>query len=271
MYIPQRILVLILLLTFSCASPAQRTNAKHAQLELLSQQSAAAPGGQLWLGVHFILEKGWHIYWVNPGDSGQPPVFQWQLPPGFVAGALQWPRPERMRHSQMADYGYHDETLLLLPVQTPKQAPKNQRINIGAEAKWLICREVCIPDHAHLQLSVPVAERADDDPKVAPLFAATKQLVPTPLPTAWRAKAESRGAKIVLTLTTGKSITSADFFPLEENQIESGAAQEVSIKPNGMQITLQKSDQLLPPISRLKGILVVSGKTYEVDAPVAEQ
>jgi thiol:disulfide interchange protein DsbD len=270
MHIPQRARVLVLLLIFSGAALAQRIGAKHAQLELISQQSAAVPGGQLWLGVHFILEKGWHIYWVNPGDSGQPPVFQWQLPPGFVAGAVQWPRPEKMQHSQMADYGYHDETLLLLPVQTPKQAPKNQRINIGAEAKWLICREVCIPDHAHLQLSVPVAESTDDDPKVAPLFAGTKQLVPTPLPTAWRAKAESRGAKIVLTLTTGKSIASAEFFPLEENQIESGAAQEVSAKPAGMQITLQKSDQLVHPISRMKGVLVIAGKAYEVEAPVTE-
>jgi DsbC/DsbD-like thiol-disulfide interchange protein len=266
----QRVLVLFLLLTFSYTSPAQRISAKHAQLELVSQQSAAVPGGQLWLGVHFILENGWHIYWVNPGDSGQPPVFQWQLPPGFVAGEVQWPRPEKMQHSQMADYGYHDETLLLLPVQTPQQAPKNQRINIGADAKWLICREVCIPDHAHLQLSVPIAESTADDPKVAPLFAGTKQLLPKPLPSTWRARAESRGTKVVLTLTTGKSIASAEFFPLEENQIESGAAQEVSAKPAGVQITLQKSDQLLHPISRLKGVLVVAGKPYEVNAPVTE-
>ena len=268
MQMPQRARVLVLLLIFSYASLAQRISAKHAQLELVSQQSAAVPGGQLWLGVHFILEKGWHIYWVNPGDSGQPPVFQWQLPPGFVAGDIQWPRPEKMQHSQMADYGYHDETLLLLPVQTPQQAPKNQRINIGAEAKWLICREVCIPDHAHLHLSVPVAESAADDPKVARLFARTKQLVPSPLPSAWRAKVESRGTKFVLTLATGKPIASAEFFPLKENQIESGAAQEVSTKPAGVQITLQKSDQLLHPISRLKGVLVLAGKAYAVEAPV---
>jgi len=268
MHIPQRAQVLVLLLTFSCASLAQRISAKHAQLELISQQSAAVPGEQLWLGVHFILEKGWHIYWVNPGDSGQPPVFQWQLPPGFVAGEVQWPRPEKMRHSQMADYGYHDETLLLLPVQTPTQAPKSGRIDIGAEAKWLICREVCIPDHAHLQLSVPVAESTVDNPKVAPLFTGTKQLVPKPLPSAWRARAESRGTKVILTLTTGKSVTSAEFFPLEENQIEGGAAQEVSTKPAGVQITLQKSDQLLHPISRLKGVLVLSGIAYAVEAPV---
>src|SRR5215475_1068175 len=86
----------------AAAAPIQ---AKHAQVELLSRETAASPGKELLLGVHFVLEKGWHIYWVNPGDSGQPPVFKWQLPDGFVAGEIQWPRPERMQSSpQLADY-----------------------------------------------------------------------------------------------------------------------------------------------------------------------
>ena len=34
----------------------------------------------------FDLEKGWHIYWVNPGDSGEPPKIQWQLPERISRG-----------------------------------------------------------------------------------------------------------------------------------------------------------------------------------------
>src|SRR6478609_5887049 len=71
----------------------------HAHVELLSRQAAITPGSDLQLGIHFILEPGWHIYWINPGDSGQPPSFQWQLPSGFTAGEIQWPRPERMQSS----------------------------------------------------------------------------------------------------------------------------------------------------------------------------
>src|SRR5262249_28263991 len=94
--------------------------AKHAQVELVSRQTAASPGKELLLGVHFLLEKGWHIYWINPGDSGQPPVLKWKVPDGFVAGEIQWPRPERMQSSpQLADYGYHDDVLLMVPVRAP--------------------------------------------------------------------------------------------------------------------------------------------------------
>src|SRR5262245_6055422 len=89
---------------------AQPVRTKHATIELLSRQTAIVPGKDSLVGVHFVLEKGWHIYWVNPGDSGQPPVFKWQLPEGFSAGEIQWPHPERMQNtSQLADYGYHDD------------------------------------------------------------------------------------------------------------------------------------------------------------------
>src|SRR5215471_9496414 len=84
---------------------AQPVPARHSQVELMARPAAVTPGAELQLGVHFVLEKGWHIYWINPGDSGQPPAFQWQLPAGFTAGEVRWPHPERMQSNpQLADY-----------------------------------------------------------------------------------------------------------------------------------------------------------------------
>src|SRR5947209_7877112 len=105
------------------ALAAQPVPAKHSQVELLSRLTAVRPGQELLLGVHFVLEPGWHIYWVNPGDSGQPPAFKWQLPAGFSAGEIQWPRPERMQNTpQLADYGYHGDVLLAVPVRVAPSA-----------------------------------------------------------------------------------------------------------------------------------------------------
>src|SRR5713101_8575753 len=102
-----------------CSRGAETREARHARVELLSQSTAVAPNQKIWLGVHFSLEKDWHIYWQNPGDSGQPPVFRWQLPTGFVAGGVQWPRPQKLKHSSVADYGYQDSAMLLVPVRAP--------------------------------------------------------------------------------------------------------------------------------------------------------
>ena len=124
------------MLLTTAAAMAQQRSAQHARVELLARQSSVKPGSDLQLGVHFILEPGWHIYWINPGDSGQPPSFKWQLPPGFTAGEIQWPRPERMQpNKELADYGYHDEILLPLNIHVPSAAGNRMPVEFGVEAK----------------------------------------------------------------------------------------------------------------------------------------
>src|SRR3954447_17530171 len=105
--------------------------APHARVELLARQNAAMPGGSVQLGVHFVLEPGWHIYWINPGDSGQPPALKWQLPPGYAAGEIQWPHPERMQPTpQLADYGYHGDVLLPVTLHVPSLAKAGASVQV---------------------------------------------------------------------------------------------------------------------------------------------
>jgi thiol:disulfide interchange protein DsbD len=216
------------------------------------------------------MEKGWHIYWVNPGDSGQPPVFKWQLPLGLVAGEIQWPRPERMQSSpQLADYGYHDDVVLLVPLrELPTWNPGALRnATVRLDAHWLICREICIPDQAHLELSL--LQGSGPDAATAELFSRALRLVPKPLPAGWKLTVESRQDDFVLSLRTGKSLSSAQFFPLEPSQVDNAAAQKTEPSAKGARITLKKSDELLKPIAVLRGVLVLPGdEAYRVEAPL---
>ena len=248
----------------------QPAHAQHARVELLARQAAIMPGSDLQLGVHFILEPGWHIYWINPGDSGQPPSFQWQLPPGFTAGEIEWPHPERLQATpELADYGYHGEVLLLAMVHVPSALAAGSTVSIVAAAKWLVCREVCIPEHAQLRLELPVAQNAKDNPRSAPLFAKTKKLVPQPLPRNWNASVKSRKDEFVLSVNAGKAVTKAEFFPLEPNQIDNAVSQKVLASPQGLTIMLKKSDLLTKPLQVLRGVLAIpGGPAYRIEAPV---
>jgi DsbC/DsbD-like thiol-disulfide interchange protein len=261
--------LVVSLLAAHAAAIAAPVQAKHARIELLSQQAAVAPGGNLLLGVHFLLEPGWHIYWINPGDSGQPPVFEWQLPPGFSVGEIQWPRPERMQSTpQLADYGYHDQTLLLAPISVPRSWSGNTA-EIGLDAKWLICREVCLPDRAQLHLSLPLGSKGAIDPASAAIFTGTQKLLPKPLPSGWKASAESRKDDFVLTVLTGKPIAKAEFFPLDAAQVDNAAPQKLAPAARGVKITLAKSELLVKPVAVLRGVLVLpGGDAYRLEAPV---
>ena len=266
--------LLILLCVFACgnAGNAQAVQAQHARVELISQQTSFAPGQETLLGIHFSLEKNWHIYWINPGDSGQPPVLHWQLPAGFHAGDIQWPRPEKLQKGHLADYGYTDNVTLLVPVRAPGNSKGGASAEIGLEARWLICREVCIPDHAQLHLTLPAGAASAVDQNHSPLFAETRKHLPKPWPRSWKAFATSSKNDFMLSVQTGNAIQKAEFFPLEPNQIENASPQTVKATAQGAQITMAKSDQLLKPISSLKGVLVLAdGSAYQVQARVTQR
>lgn len=251
---------------------AQQPASPHARVELLAEQATAKPGSQVQMGIHFVLESGWHIYWINPGDSGQPPSLKWQLPPGFTAGEVQWPRPERMQPiPQLADFGHHDEVLLPVTLHVPASAKKGESVQIAADAKWLVCREVCIPEHSSLHLSLPVEATAKENQQSAPLFARTSKLLPQPMPHGWKVSARSGKDDFVLSVLAGKRITKAEFFPLDPGQIDNPAPQKLEPLATGVKITLKKSDLLLKPIPVLRGVLALhGGPAYTIEAPVRQ-
>lgn len=250
-----------------CAGPClaqSQLQGKHSRVELLSQPTH---DGAL-MGIHFILEEGWHIYWINPGDSGQPPSLHWTLPAGAAAEEIQWPRPERLQTSPtIADYGYKDDVVLLVPVRL---IGKNSRSEIALDAKWLICREVCLPDHAHLTVSLPAAS-AGQRTQTAQLFARNKALLPRNWPATWKINAESRKDDFVLSIVSGRRITQAQFFPLDPGQIDNAAKQRLTTTSSGARLILKKSDMLLKAASELRGVLVIAGRAYQLHAPVNTQ
>lgn len=253
------------------AAIAQQSAAQHAKVELLARQVAVISGKDLQLGVHFVLEQGWHIYWINPGDSGQPPSFTWHLPPGFSAGEIRWPLPERLQPSkELVDYGYGDEVLLPLTIHVPSGI-SSAPVQFGAEAKWLVCREVCIPEHAQLHLTLLVSSMPSVDQQHAQLFDRTDKLLPRRLPANWKVGFAAAKDDLILTIGGGKPITQAEFFPLDPGQIDNPSPQRVQPLPHGAQITMKKSDQLLKPISVLRGVLVIPGsQAYRIEAPTRQ-
>ena len=192
-------------------------------------------------------------------------------PAASVLEKYSWPRPERLQPSkELVDYGYDGEVLLPLTIHAPS-AISDRSAEFGAEAKWLVCREVCIPEHASLHLTLPVSSAAGVDQQHAQLFAKTDKLIPQPLPRAWNASVTSTKDDFVLTIRAGKAITKAEFFPLDPGQIDNPAPQKLQPTSNGAKITLKKSDLLVKPISVLRGVLVIpGGPAYRIEAPVRQ-
>ena len=257
-----------------CAGRAQASGSPipHGTVELISENQSIAIGHPFYLGLHFQLEKGWHIYWVNPGDSGEPPRVTWQLPTGLSAGVIEWPAPRRIGTSGVVDFGYQDAVTLIVPVHAETSLAAQPLARLGAEIKVLVCREMCIPGKTQLSLTLPIRSRLSaPDVRTRELFAAARKDLPRPAPQNWKFSADDAKDSFVLVANVAPQITQAIFFPLSEAQIDNSAPQILQPQPNGFRLTLRKSDRLLKPIERLKGVLVVSGnRSYIIDAPISK-
>jgi len=254
---------------FAACAQAAGTPIPHGTLELIAENQWVAPGHTLNLGLHFQLEKGWHVYWVNPGDS---PRLTWHLPPGITVGTMEWPTPRRLGTATIADFGYEDAVTLIVPIQAAASLPAKQPAQLAADVKVLVCREMCIPGKAQISLTLPIkSQPSPPDTSTSSLFAVARKALPQPAPRNWKFSLTDTKDSFVLSANIGRQITQAVFFPVAESQIDNAAQQKLEPEPAGFTVTLRKSDQLLRPIERLKGVLVLSAdQSFSIDVPLTK-
>ncbi len=161
------------------------------------------------------------------------------------------------------------QVLLSVVIRAPSGLTEGATEKLIAKVRYLVCREVCIPGQKQLVLELPVKVHGAATSS-APLFESTRRQLPKPIPNGWKISATSVGDEFRLQLRIGKVTTSPQFFPLEAEQIENAAPQNISATPGGLTLHLKKSNHLLKPISHLKGVIVLAEAAYQVDVPVLQ-
>lgn len=147
----------------------------HARL--LSDKIQVAPGSTLRLGLHLEQDEGWHTYWKAPGSIGLPTDIIWSVPEGLETSPYDYPVPSYFEQSGIISIGYEEEVLLFTEIQIPDDFPLGEK-DFVATAKWLVCKESCIPGKAELSLPLIVAEK-NVDSNFLPLFDFYAEQLPT--------------------------------------------------------------------------------------------
>ena len=240
----------------------------HSSATLIVEQSAATPGSNVNIGIQFAIESGWRVYWLNPGDSGEPPRMDWHLPPGFSAGPFLWPTPARMRTTAGTDYGYEGRMILLSSLWIlPTVKPGN--VEIAGDLRWLVCRDICIPQSTRLRTALQIAGTAIYSEPAHQLLLSEAARIPKSLPAKFGAMATNLPDSLRLTLLPHAPIAQAEFFPANEAVIDSGAAQVLASQGGTVSLVLKKSEYLRQSPLRLRGVLVLNGRqAYQVDVPI---
>ena len=251
--------------------------AQHLTAELVALGPAIAPGETQQVGLVLTLDKGWHVYWANPGDSGEPPRIAWTLPADVTAGPMQFPIPKRLPLGPLMDFGYEGEVafpVTIAAAPTRKPGP----VHLDAQVSWLVCAEVCIPGKAHLGIGLTVQPGASQGPLAGALGEALS-LLPKPLPAGAKFSVTGGAQQFVLTLTDGRRETHAEFYPYpsevaaNESQppdaIVNAAEQKIEPQRDGVRLTVERSPDLAVLPAMLHGVFKLSdSEAYDVSAPV---
>lgn len=229
---------------------------------LLSNTSAASPGQLLSLGIELSMEQGWHTYWQFSGDAGAPTQVEWELPEGWEAGLLQWPLPKKYEEQgDLVVYGYADRVLLISRVQVPAAATFGDTVSIAADVSWLVCRELCIPGQARLQISLPVGT---GETQHGSLFERMMQAVPTELSPEvgldYSVSDEGGTRRVFISAVRGvsDSVRLVDFYPFD---IEDAEFRSYRRAPDRIELSVRPFTDRA--VEEVEGVLVYTTAGYE--------
>ncbi|MEM7136979.1 MAG: protein-disulfide reductase DsbD domain-containing protein [Myxococcota bacterium] len=259
---------------------ANPVEAPHLQASLVTVESAVVPGETVTAAVHFELEPEWHLYWKNPGDSGEAPTFEWRLPEGFVPSEVAWPAPRPIPVGPLMNYGYEGELLLPVTIDVPEtlsqQAAEGAEVELTVVTRWLVCREDCIPGEATLTLTLPVRSEPTPPRKAhASLFAQVEREQPKPV----RGRAVDDGDAVIVDIAVDAvqlgDAPRVTLFPYDALVLDHAANQEAEYRPDGVSLRVRKDPTRDTPLEALAGLVVVEGdgvrRVFELDTPVIRE
>jgi len=241
----------------------------HVHVQLIAPNAQLSPGTPNNAGLYFKLEPGWHVYWKNPGDAGEPPHIKWTLPQGITAGPLQFPVPKRLPLGPLMDFGYEDEVLFPIQLDVAGGASSGPA-TLHAKVDWLVCRGSCIPEKTELEITRSIGAGTSANTPVQPdhdIWARLANKLPQPLPASLKVGFVPTASGFRLTVITGHRETEASFFPADADILSNPAPQAASPTPNGFTLDLKKDESLAANPKQLQGLLELSGgRAYELIA-----
>lgn len=270
---PRLLAKLIAAFTLAWAIPAaaQPVDTGHLVAELVARDQSVAPGATTYVALRQQIDKGWHTYWRNSGDSGEATKIAWTLPAGWTAGDIVWPAPTRQPTGPLMNYGFQGEVLLPVAITAPANARPGESVTLKAAASFLVCEEICVPEDAVLTLTLPVKEGlAQPNPQWGDPIA--QALVSAPAAGALQASFAKQGPMLALAITgealKGLDLADAYFFPFDSTVIDHAKPQPIERGPEGLTLGLTPGYAFQQPQAptSLAGVLTVGGKAFEVSA-----
>jgi DsbC/DsbD-like thiol-disulfide interchange protein/cytochrome c biogenesis protein CcdA len=241
---------LVLLVVASSAKAAPT----HIAVELIAQP--AAPGEETTLAIHMRPDRGWHGYWLNPGDAGFGMSLDWTLPAGVRAGEPRYPVPQTLLIAGLMNHVFESDYAVLIPLTLPAGLQPGAELPISVDAQWLACTdEVCVPERATLRTSLKAAKGSAPDPR----FDTWRARLPAPLGAKASFAAGGSRFRLGIPLPASMPLAEPHFFAADDKVIAYAAPQSFSRQGDLLIVELERPKLAAKDPDRIAGVLRLNG------------
>lgn len=129
---------------------------KHDQASIITHSDFYDQQDKILLGLRLRLNPGWHTYWVNPGEAGDPATIEIQIngKDQKSLATIEWPVPQILSENNLTSYIYKNEIILPFYLPIPKQ-DHSKALTLAITANWLVCADVCVPEEGKFVINLP--------------------------------------------------------------------------------------------------------------------
>ena len=237
-----------IIILFSCFITAEPVDTGHSRISLIKDHSDFVPGTSINIGLKVSMDKGWHTYWRNPGDSGGPIEIKWNLPDGFSASPIQWPLPEKIAYPPLMTYGYEDFVIYPMVLSIP-EGYSDDRFEMIADI--LICADQCIPE------SGKIASNLLDIESDSSIYEWLESIPSESIPI----EAAISDDSLEMEFSFGKEIQEIYFFSDESSSIDYSSKQNFYKKDGSYFLSIKLFND---EIKNVSGVLDIDGTGFIV-------
>lgn len=237
----------------------------HIEAELFSETRAPKPGERVRIAIRMTPERGWHGYWINPGDSGLPVSVEWKAPAGVRFGELRHPAPTLLDILGIASYVHEGPFTLLTTMTVPDGLESGAALPITARLNWLACSDtLCVPESASLSTTLRVGDGAPDAQSAVIVRQAAAAL-PAPLSDATIARG---GEQWIIDIPGASGIAPARtrLYPAGDGWFAAAAEQTIERTDAGLRVSVAALEG--NPKEAFSGVISDGRSAYAFDARI---
>lgn len=239
----------------------------HVNLSLIPEyQTISTTADSLSLLTKIEIAPGWHLYWQNPGDTGDPTSLTFFDTPYYEQTEQTRSSPEKIVFNELITTYLHHQQLYIKNTIDLKDTADLTTVPFELVLSYSVCQEECLPEKINLKFALPLTSFTEQNPDYLPTLLTAENTFPTPVKSV--VKTANNTATITFTDNILTTCPSAEFISnYPKKSVIADLPQTTIISQNKINITFAEGE--LPP--DLNGLLLCPEQTYSLTPIQAPQ